>query len=92
MKPSDRKITFGNGDKIETLRQWTATMTDKHGQTVKLTDVYYAPSFTKHIVSMWTLIDDDWSFCVADKTEYVLTDPATKGTVKFGRNDRNINK
>jgi hypothetical protein len=67
LKPSDRKITIGNGDKIETLGQGPV-LTDEHGQMVKLTDVYYAPSFTKHIVSMRKRIDDDWSFCIADKT------------------------
>ena len=90
LKPSDRKITIGNGDKIATLGQGTVMLKDKLGQTVKLTDVYYAPSFTKHIVSMRKLIDDDWSFCVADKTEFVFTDPATKSKVKFGRNDTDM--
>lgn len=36
---------------------------------------------------MRKLIDDDWSFCVADKTAFIFTDPVTKGTVKFGQND-----
>jgi hypothetical protein len=90
LKPSDQKITIGNRDKIETLGQGTVTLTDKHGQMVNLTDVYYAQSFTKHIVSMRKLIDDDWSFCIADKTEFVFTDPVTKGAVKFGRNDRDM--
>ena len=41
LKPSDRKITIGNGDKIETLAQGIdlVTLTDKHGHMVKLTDV-----------------------------------------------------
>ena len=76
-KPSDWKITIGNGDKIETLGQGRVTSTDEHGRTVKLTDVYYAPSFKKHILSMRKLLDDDWSFCIADKTEFVFTDPVT---------------
>ena len=55
---------------------------------IKLTDVYYAPSFTKHIVSMAKLIQDDWSLCVADKTEFVFSDPGIKNTVKFTQNSR----
>ena len=39
---------------------------------------------------MRKLIENDWSFCIADKTEFVFTDPVTKGTVKFGRNDRDM--
>ena len=39
---------------------------------------------------MRKLIDDDWSFRIADKTEFVFTGPVTKGTVKFGRNDRDM--
>jgi hypothetical protein len=57
---------------------------------VKLMDAYYAPSFTKHIVSMRKLINNDWSFCITDKTEFAFAAPVTKGTVKFGRNDRNM--
>ena len=58
MKPSDREITIGNGDKVATQGQGTVMLTDKLGQTIKLTDVYYASTFTKHIVSMRKLIDD----------------------------------
>jgi hypothetical protein len=90
MKPSDRKITIGNGDKVATQGQGTVMLTDKLGQTIKLTDVYYAPTFTKHIASMRKLIDDNWAFHVADKTEFVFMDPATKGTVKFGRKDKDM--
>ena len=63
---------------------------DKLGQTIKLTDVYYAPTFTKHIVSMRKLIDDNWAFRVADKMKFVFMDPHTKGTVKFGRKDKDM--
>jgi hypothetical protein len=35
LKPSDWKITIGNGDKIEMLGQGTVTLTDKHGQMAK---------------------------------------------------------
>ena len=63
-------------------------LTDRLGQTIKLTDVYYAPTFTKHIVSMRKLFDDNWAFHIVDKTEFVFMDPATKGTVKFGRKDK----
>ena len=80
MKPSDREITIGNGDKVATQGQGTVTLTDKLGHTIKLTDVYYAPTFTKHIVSMRKLIDENWAFHVTDKTAFVFMDPATKGT------------
>ncbi|KAI2492015.1 PIF1-like helicase [Fragilaria crotonensis] len=90
LTPSNREITIGNGDKVATLGQGTVSLTDSHGQTIKLTDVYYAPAFTKHIVSMRKLIDDDWSFSVADKTAFIFTDPVTKGSVKFGRNERDM--
>ncbi len=39
LKPSDWKITIGKDDKIETWRQGSVTLTDKHGQTVNLMDV-----------------------------------------------------
>ena len=39
---------------------------------------------------MRKLIDDNWSFCVADKTKFVFMDPVTKGTVKFGQKDRDL--
>ncbi len=43
-----------------------------------------------HIVSMRKLTDNDWSFCIADKTEFVFTDPVTKGMVKFGCNNCDV--
>jgi Zinc knuckle len=84
-KPSDRKITIGNGDKVATQGQGTVMLMDKLGQTIKLTDAYYAPTFTKNIVRMRKLIHDNWAFHVPDKREFVFMDPATKGTVKFGQ-------
>ena len=90
MKPLDREITIGNGDKVATQGQGTFMLTDKLRQTIKLTDVYYAPTFTKHIVSMRKLIDGNWAFHVADKTAFVFMDPATKGTVKFGQRDKDM--
>ena len=59
MKPLEREITIGNGDKVATQGQGTVMLTDKLGQTIKQTDVYYAPTFTTHIVSMMKLIDDN---------------------------------
>ena len=91
MKPLDRKITIRNGDKVAAQGQGTVMLTDMLGQTIKLTDVYYAPTFTKHIfTTMRKLIDDDWAFHIADKTEFVFMDPATKGTVKFGQKDKDM--
>ena len=62
-------------------------LTDKLGQAIKLTDVYYASTFTKHTVSMRKLIDDNWAFYVTDKMEFGFMDPAMMGTVKYGRKD-----
>ena len=60
LKPSTRLITIGNADKVATESQGTVTLTNEvSGQKIKLTDVYYAPSFTKHIVSMAKVIQDD---------------------------------
>ena len=42
MKPSDRKITIRNGDKVATQGQGTVMLMDKLRQTIKLTNVYYA--------------------------------------------------
>ena len=52
MRASDKQITIGNGAKIATLGQGTVTLIDSLGNLVTLTDVYYAPKFTKHIVSL----------------------------------------
>jgi hypothetical protein len=87
-KPCNRTITIGNGDKVATESQGTVTLTNEKGQIIKLTGVYYAPTFTKHIVSLAKLIQDDWSFCVADKTEFVLKYPGTKESVTFMQNSR----
>jgi hypothetical protein len=87
MRASDKKITIGNGDQIATLGQGTVTLVDALGSLVTLTDVYYAPKFTKHIVSLRKLIDDDWKLDTADKNEFVLTDPNKATTVHFGRNN-----
>ena len=87
MRGSDKKITIGNGAKIATLGQGTVTLIDALGTLVTLTDVYYAPKFTKHVVSLWKLIDDDWKLDNADKSEFVLTDPNKTTTVRFGRNN-----
>ena len=50
-------------------------------------NIYYAPKFTKHIVSLRKLIDDDWTITVADKTEFVLADPTTESAMRFDRHD-----
>ena len=39
---------------------------------------------------MRKLINDNWAFHVADKTAFVFMDPDTKGTVKFGRKDKDM--
>ena len=46
MKPLDREITIGNGDKVATQGQGMVLLTDKLGQTIKLTDVYLVISST----------------------------------------------
>jgi hypothetical protein len=68
MRASDKNITIGNGAHIATLGQNTVTLIDTLGSLVTLTDVYYAPKFTKHIVSLRRLIDDDWKLDTAEKT------------------------
>jgi hypothetical protein len=87
MRPSDKMITVGNGAQIATLGQGTVTLIDRRGKLVTLTDVYYAPKFTKHIVSLRKLIDDDWTLDVADKREFVITDPGNSTTCRFERHD-----
>ncbi|KAI2508276.1 PIF1-like helicase [Fragilaria crotonensis] len=87
MRASDKMITIGNGAQVATLGQGTVHLVNNRGNQVTLHDVYYAPKFTKHIVSLRKLIDDDWTLNVADKTEFVLVDPATASTMCFERND-----
>ncbi len=87
-KPCIRIITIGNGGKVATESQGTVTLMNENGQKIKLTGVYYAPTFTKHIVSMAKLIQDDWSFCVAGKTEFVRNYPGIKKSVKFTQSSR----
>ena len=76
LKNSDRKITIGNGDQVQALGQGTVTLHDPNGKSVILDDVYYAPTFSKHIVSLRKLLDDDWKLANADKSEFVLTNPS----------------
>ncbi|KAI2511743.1 hypothetical protein MHU86_2637 [Fragilaria crotonensis] len=87
MRASDKMITIGNGAQVATLGQGTVSLMDAVGNLVTLTDVYYAPKFTKHIVSLRKLIDDDWKLDNADKAEFVLTDPNTTSSVRFERNN-----
>ena len=87
MRASDKMITIGNGAQVATLGQGTVHLLDTRGNPVTLHDVYYAPKFTKHIVSLRKLIDDDWTLNVADKTEFVLADPATESAMRFDRHD-----
>ena len=52
MKPSDREITIGNGDKVATQEgQGTVMLTDKLGQTIKLTDVFM-PRHLRNVLSV----------------------------------------
>ena len=87
MRSSDKRITIGNGAQVATLGQGTVHLIDNRGNRVTLHDVYYAPKFTKHIVSLRKMIDDDWTLNVADKTEFVLADPVTVSTMRFERHD-----
>ena len=83
MRPSNRKIEIGNGDMIETLGQGTVTLVDSDGKTVSFTDVYYAPEFTKHIVSFRQLIDANWSLNTVTRDEFVWDAPMTSEPVHF---------
>ena len=88
MRPSNRKIEIGNGDMIETLGQGTVTLTDSAGKTVQFTDVYYAPEFTKHIVSFRQLIENNWSLNSVTVDEFVWDAPMSSEPVSFKMNDK----
>ena len=54
-----------------------------------MSDVYYAPNFTKNIVSLRKLLDDNWKLALttADKSEFVLEAPDSDDSVCFTRDD-----
>jgi hypothetical protein len=76
MRASDKMITIGNGAQVATLGQGTVHLIDNLGKQVTLHDVYYAPKFTKHIVSLRKLIDDDWTLNVAAQNGICLSGPS----------------
>ncbi|KAI2493888.1 PIF1-like helicase [Fragilaria crotonensis] len=88
MRPSNRKIEIGNGDMVETLGQGTVTLTDNDGTLVSFTDVYYAPAFTKHIVSFRQLIENNWSLSKVTRNEFVWDTPMSTAPVRFKINDK----
>ena len=88
MRPSNRKIEIGNGDMIETLGQGTVTLMDNEGKLVTFTDVYYAPAFTKHIVSFRQLIETNWSLNKVTREEFVWDAPMSTAPVRFKINDK----
>ena len=88
MRPSNRKIEIGNGDMIETLGQGTVTLMDNDGKLVSFTDVYYAPAFTKHIVSFCQLIETNWSLSKVTRDEFVWDAPMSTTPVRFKVNDK----
>ncbi len=58
-----RNITVGNGEQVSTLSQGDIFIKDNASDTapgyVSLHDVFYAPTFTKNIISLRQLFDDD---------------------------------
>ena len=88
MRPSNRKIEIGNGDMIETLGQGTVTLMDSDGKLVSFTDVYYAPEFTKHIVSFRQLIETNWSLSNVTREEFVWDAPMSSEPVRFKINNK----
>ncbi len=73
MKTSDRHITIGNGNQIPTLGQGTVTLRSECGTTIDVPDVYNAPGFAKNILSLRTLLDNDWTFSGAMKQALALS-------------------
>jgi hypothetical protein len=88
MRPSNRKIEIGNGDMNETLGQGTVTLMDNEGKLVTFTDVYFAPAFTKHIVSFRQLIETNWSLNKVTREEFVWDAPMSTAPVRFKINDK----
>jgi hypothetical protein len=88
MRPSNRKIEIGIGDMIETLGQGTVTLMDNDGKFVSFTDVYYAPAFTKHIVSFRQLIETNWSLSKVTRDEFVSDAPMSTAPVRFKKKDK----
>jgi hypothetical protein len=88
MRPSTRKIIVGNGTQVDTIGQGTVTIIDKNAKKVRFTDVYYAPDFTKNIVSFRKLLDNEWTISVADKSAFIFNDAKSQQQVKFGRSSQ----
>jgi hypothetical protein len=88
MRPSNWKIEIGNGDMIETLGQGTVTLMDKDGKLVSFTDVYYAPEFTKHIVSFRQLLETNWSLSKVTRDEFFWNAPMSTKPVCFTMNSK----
>ena len=87
MKASNRHITIGNGDQIPTLEQGTVTLRSECGTTIDVPDVYYAPGFTKHILSWRTLLENDWTFSGATKQALALSHDGAKVDFKTNFHD-----
>jgi hypothetical protein len=73
MRTSNRPITVGNGEQIPTIGQGTVTLKSECGTTMKIEDVYYAPGFAKNILSLRTLMDDEWTLSGATKLLSIWT-------------------
>jgi hypothetical protein len=73
---------------IETLGQGTVTLMDGSGKLVSFTDVYYAPEFTKHIVSFRQLIEKNWTLSNVTRDEFVWDAPMSTEPVHFKMNDK----
>ena len=73
LKTSDRHITIRNGNQIPTLGQGTVTPRSEYGATINVPNVYYTPGFAKNILSLQTLLDNDWTFSGATKQPLVLS-------------------
>jgi hypothetical protein len=71
---------------IETFGQGTVTLLDNDGKLVYFTDVYYAPEFTKHIVSFRQLIEKNWSLTSVSRDEFVWDAPMSTEPVRFKMN------
>ena len=88
IRASTRQITIANGGKIDTLSQGTINLQGNNGTSVTMSDVYYAPKFTKNIVSLRKMLDDDWKLTTADKSKFILKPPDSNDSVCFTRDEK----
>jgi hypothetical protein len=72
---TNEKVTIGDGTEIEVRKKGSVMLTQRDGQQISLSNVFYSPSFVKNIISLRQLLTKGNKLTLANQDEMIITAP-----------------